>query len=69
MVLIAMLTLEDIQCLKSFSEDFNHYIEFVCAFLEDLRYASGICCLSQEDHCAGLVLAEGRILLSKRSEC
>lgn len=40
-------SVEDIQDLKSFDEDFKHYIELVCAFPEELRYVSDICCLSK----------------------
>lgn len=40
-------SVEDIQYLKSFYEDFKHYIELVCTFVEDLRFVSDICCLSK----------------------
>lgn len=40
-------SVEDIQYLKSFYEDFKHYIELACPFLEDLRYVSDIFYLSK----------------------
>lgn len=48
-------SLEHIQYPKSFYEDFKHYIELVCAFLEDPRFVSDICCMSKR------VLVRGEI--------